>query len=56
MEKYKNQTLKNQKDYTDKIPLNYFVESKNKGKITKIKYPSKDYTKNDKPITKEAYV
>ena len=57
MEKNKSQKiLKNQKGYTDKIPLDYFIESKHKGKITKIKYSSKDYTKNDKPIIKEAYV
>ena len=48
--------LKSQTGYTKNIPSEYFINSYHKGKITKIKYPSKDYIKNSKNIIKEAYV
>lgn len=45
-----------QTGYTKNIPKEYFINCKNKGKITKIKYLSKDYARNSKQISKEAYV
>ena len=57
MEKKRNsKILKSQTGYTKNIPSEYFIKSNHKGKIIKIKYPSKDYTKNSKNIIKEAYV
>jgi endo-1,4-beta-xylanase len=48
--------LANQTGYTENIPSEYFKEANHKGKITKIKYPSKDYLRGNRSITKEAYV
>ena len=57
MEKMRNyKILKSQTGYTKNIPSENFINSYHKGKIIKIKYPSKDYIKNSKNIIKEAYV
>ena len=57
MKKIQNpKILKNQTGYTKSIPNEYFINSNHRGKVTKIKYSSKDYAKNSKNIIKEAYV
>ena len=57
MKKIQNpKILKNQKGYTKSIPNEYFINSNHRGKVTKIKYSSKDYATNSKNIIKEAYV
>ena len=38
------------------INISYFINSNHRGKVTKIKYSSKDYATNSKNIIKEAYV
>ena len=57
MKKIQNpKLLKNQTGYTKSIPNEYFINSNHRGKVTKIKYSSKDYATNSKNIIKEAYV
>ena len=57
MKKIQNpKILKNQTGYTKSIPNEYFINSNHRGKVTKIKYSSKDYATNSKNIIKEAYV
>jgi len=57
MKKIQNpKILKNQTGYTKSIPNEYFINSNHRGKVTKIKYSSKDYATNSKIIIKEAYV
>ena len=57
MKKIQNpKILKNQTGYTKSIPNEYFINSNHRGKVTKIKYSSKDYVTNSKNIIKEAYV
>ena len=51
-----NKLLINQTGYTYNIPKEYFSQISHKGKITKIKYQSKDYIRSNIPITKIAYV
>ena len=48
--------LMNQTGYTNNIPQEYFNQINHKGKITKIKYQSKNYIRNNIPIAKVAYV
>ena len=48
--------IQTQTGYTQNIPKEFFINCNNKGKITKLKYLSKDYVRNNKQITKEAYV
>ena len=48
--------IQTQTGYTKNIPKEFFINCNNKGKITKLKYLSKDYVRNNKQITKEAYV
>jgi len=52
----KHSLIQSQTGYTKNIPKEYFINCKSKGKITKIKYLSKDYARNCEQITKEAYV
>ena len=57
MKKIQNpKILKNQTGYTKSIPNEYFINSNHRGKVTKIKYSSKDYATNSKNIIIEAYV
>ena len=57
MKKIQNpKILKIQTGYTKSIPNEYFINSNHRGKVTKIKYSSKDYATNSKNIIKEAYV
>ena len=57
MKKIQNpKLLKNQTGYTKSIPNEYFINSNHRGKVTKIKYSSKDYATNSRNIIKEAYV